>query len=705
MPHPLDTFFAPDSIALIGASRDQEKIPGRLLSMLRKNEFPGKIYPVNPNYGDIDGLKCYPSIADVGQPIDLAIVIIPAKTVLGALKQCAAAGVKNAVIISSGFAEEGGDSAAMQDAIASLAKKTGMRISGPNAEGFYSEVQRVAATFSPTVDIKPNEPRLIATKRRIGIVAQSGGIGFAIYHRARALGLALSYVISAGNESDLDAGEVFEYMVQDAATDVILLFIEGIRDVEKFLGAARPAAETGKPVIVTKVGRSGAGERAAASHTASMAGWSAAYDAVFAKYGFIVSNDLDEAVTIAAVLTTNPMPKGDRVAVLTVSGGAGIWGADTVAMQGLQVPELSKTIQAEIGKLLPSYGATRNPIDVTAQGVHSGGLQKSIDLLDVSDEVDAILVVLSLSSDTRMPFKLAERKPVLSSQNKPIVFYSYTLPSDFARNELAASGAVVLSGLTPVSVAMRQMAQRAKFKLARPVNSDALPSRDLSAHLKSPTLSEFDSKSLLRDAGIWLPEEVLVTKRDALDVAIARIGLPLVMKIQSPDILHKSEIGGVRVNITTKGEAFTAYGALLDNARKHRPNAAIQGVLVGAMAKKGVEIIIGTLQDRTFGPMIMVGLGGITTELFRDVIYRPAPVSAAEASAMLSELKAAPLLNGFRGAAKADIPALSQLISQVSALAAAYRDRISEIEINPVLVHAEGQGVTIVDALVVQKKA
>jgi acetyltransferase len=703
MPHPLDTFFSPASIALIGASRDQEKIPGRLLSMLRKNEFPGKIYPINPNYGDIDGLKCYPSIADVEQPIDLAIVIIPARAVFGALEQCAAAGVKNAVIISSGFAEEGGDSAAMQDAIAALAKRTGMRISGPNAEGFYSEVQRVAATFSPTVDVKPNEQQLIATQRRIGIVAQSGGIGFAISHRARALGIALSYVISAGNESDLGAGEFFEYMVQDSSTGVILLFIEGIRDVDKFLAAARRAAEIGKPVIVTKVGRSGAGERAAASHTASMAGWSAAYDAVFAKYGFIVSNDLDEAVTIAAVLTTNPLPKGDRVAVLTVSGGAGIWGADTVSMQGLQVPELSAPIQAEISALLPSYGATRNPIDVTAQGVHSGGLQKSIDLLDISDEVDAILVVLSLSSDTRMPFKQAELKPVIDAQNKPVVFYSYTLPSDFARRELAASGVVVLSGLTHAGVAMRKMLERAKFKLAPSANAAASPRRDISAHLKSATLSEADSKALLRGAGIALPDEVLVTEKSALDDAIARVGFPLVMKIQSRDIPHKSEVGGVRVNIATKGEVFLAYEALIENARRHRPGAEIQGVLVSPMAKKGVEIIIGTMQDKTFGPMIMVGFGGITTELFRDVIYRPAPVSATEATAMLAELKAAPLLNGFRGAAKADIAALSQLISQVSVLAAQHSREISEIEINPVLVHPEGQGVTIVDALVVRK--
>jgi acetate---CoA ligase (ADP-forming) len=703
MPHPLDSFFAPSSIALIGASRDLEKIPGRLLSMLRKNDYPGKIYPINPNYGDIDGLKCYPAISDVRQPIDLAVVIIPARAVLGALEQCAAAGVKHAVIISSGFAEEGGDSADMQDAIVALAKRTGMRISGPNAEGFLSEVQKVAATFSPTVDVKPGHVPLVATVKRIAIVAQSGGIGFAIKHRAKALGVAISYCVSAGNESDLGAGEFLDYMVQDASTSVILLFIEGIRDVDRFLAAARRAAELGKPVIVTKVGRSGAGERAAASHTASMAGWSAAYDAVFAKFGFIVSNDLDEAVAIAAALITNPLPKGDRVAVLTVSGGAGIWGADSVSLQGLQVPVLSEGIQAEIMKLLPSYGAAGNPIDVTAQGVHSGGLQRSIDLLSVSDEVDAILVVQSLSSETRMPFKEAELKPVIDSQNKPIVFYSYTLPSDFARRELAKSGVVVLSGLTHAAVALRRMVEYAGFKLAPAVDVAASPRPNLSAHLKSASLSEADSKALLRDAGIALPDEVLVTEKSGLDAAIARAGFPLVMKIQSPDIPHKSEVGGVRVNISSKGEVFLAYEALLQNARKHRPDAAIQGVLVGPMAKKGVEIIVGTMQDAAFGPMVMVGLGGITTELFRDVVYRPAPVSAAEAADMLAGLKAAPLLNGFRGAAMADVTALSQLIAQISVLAAQLRNEVAEIELNPVLVHPTGQGVTVVDALVVRK--
>ncbi|WP_050424619.1 acetate--CoA ligase family protein [Bradyrhizobium tropiciagri] len=702
MPHPLDSFFAPNSIALIGASRDHEKIPGRLLAMLRKNGFPGALYPINPNYDEIDGLKCFKSIAEIGAPVDLAVIVIPARAVLPALEQCAAAGVRNAVIISSGFAEEGGDSAAMQDAIVALAKRTGMRISGPNAEGFYSQVQKVAATFSPTVDVKPDVPDLIASKRRIGIVAQSGGIGFAIYHRAKALGVALSYVVSAGNESDLGAGEFLDYMVQDPSTDVILLFIEGIRDVDKFLAAAKRAAELRKPVIVTKVGRSGAGERAAASHTASMAGWSAAYDAVFAKYGFIVSNDLDEAVTIAAVLTTNPLPKGDRVAVLTVSGGAGIWGADTVSMQGLRVPELSATIQSQIKQWMPSYGAAGNPVDVTAQGVSSGGLQKSIELFDASDEVDATLVVLSLSSETRMPFKEAELKPVISAQHKPVVFYSYTLPSQFARQELAKSGVVVLSGLTHVGVAMRRLADYAAFKPA-PEMEAAPPAHDLSAHLKAKTLSEHDSKSLLRAAGIALPDEVLVSDRDGLDAAIERAGFPLAMKIQSPAIAHKSEVGGVRVNIAAKGAAFTAYRDMLETVQKARPDAAIQGVLVGPMAKRGVEIIVGTMTDKTFGPLVMVGLGGITTELFKDVVYRPAPVSAGEATAMLETLKAAPLLHGFRGAPNADVAALARLISQISVLAAQHANEIAEIEVNPVLVHPEGQGVTIVDALVVPR--
>jgi acyl-CoA synthetase (NDP forming) len=702
--HPLDSLFAPQSIAIVGASREPTKIPGLLLKFLRKNQFAGQIYPVNPNYPDIDGLACYSSVAAIGQSVDLAIIIIPARAVLGALAECAAAGVRNAIIISSGFGEEGGDGVAMQQAIADFAKTSGMRISGPNAEGFFNEPQKIAATFSPTVDVKPDAPRLIATRKRIGVVAQSGGIGFAYYNRARALGIAASLVISTGNESDLGAGECLDYLVQDDATDVVMLFIEGIRDVEKFLAAARRAAQLRKPVIVTKVGRSGAGMRAAASHTASMAGWTAAYDAVFAKYGFIVCHDLDEAVTVAAVLTTSPLPHGDRVAVVTVSGGAGIWGADAVSAQGLDVPELSAPLQAEIRALIPSYGATRNPVDITAQAVHSGGLQRTIELLEASNEVDSILVVISLSSETRMPFKATELKPVIDRQTKPIVFYSYTLPSTFARTGLAEAGVVILDGLSHVAGALRHLVGQARFALPPAAALDLLSAADLSEDLAAPALSEYDSKALLRAAGMALPDEILVSDKSQLDTAIARIGLPIAMKIQSPEIPHKSEVGGVRVGIASRDDALAAYDALLASARTHRPEASIQGVLVAPMAKAGVEIIIGTLRDPTFGAMVMVGLGGVATELYRDVVYRPAPVAPEEAAAMVAELRAAALLDGFRGAPKADVAALSEMVAQISRLAAQHADRIAEIELNPVRVHPRGEGVTIVDALVVPRR-
>ncbi|WNV12413.1 acetate--CoA ligase family protein [Tardiphaga sp. 709] len=324
-------------------------------------------------------------------------------------------------------------------------------------------------------------------------------------------------------------------------------------------------------------------------------------------------------------------------------------------------------------------------------------------MLDRSDEVDAILVVISLSSETRMPFNTPELKPVIAAQNKPIVFWSYTLPSNFARMGLAESGVVALSGLTHVSVALRRLVDHAKFELAEPVATAAPAQNDLAEHLTAPALSEYDSKTLLQIAGVALPGEVLVTDRSALNAAIAEIGFPLVMKIQSRDIPHKSEVGGVRVNITTKNEAAAAYDALTASARQHRPQAALQGVLVSPMARKGVEIIVGTLLDETFGPMVMVGLGGVTAELFKDVVYRPAPVSADEAASMLGVLKAAPLLNGFRGTAKADVSAAAELIAQISQLAAQFEGEIAEIELNPLLVHPAGEGVTIVDALVVRK--
>ncbi len=701
--HPLDSLFSPQSIAVIGASPEPLKIPGLLLAFLRKNGFPGAIFPVNPRHQEIDGLRCYPSIAAIGAPVDLAIVVIPARLVLGILEQCAAAGVRNAVIISSGFAEGGAESAELQGAITALARRTGMRVSGPNAEGFYNEPGRIAATFSPTVDVKPEAPRLVATRRRLGIVAQSGGIGFAIYNRARTMGVAVSHVISTGNEADLATGEILGYLVQDQATDVILLFIEGIRDAGNFRAALGAAAQAGKPVIVCKVGRTSAGERAAASHTASMAGWNAAYDAVFAAHGVVAAQDIDEAVAAAAAFASNPLPKGDRVAVVTVSGGAGAWMADTLAGEGLVLPVLSPSLQSEIRALIPAYGSPRNPVDITAQAVHSGGLQKIVEMLSRSDEVDLIAVVVSLSSETRVPLKSDEIKPVVDRQAKPILVHTYTLPSQFSRDGLGAAGLVVFPGLAAFGKAARALVRRARFAAAPPAMEPEAALVQLPAiGVEAGALSEHGSKQWLRQAGVFLPDEILLRQRGDIDAAAARLGFPWAMKIQSPQIAHKSEVGGVEVNIADRDAAGAAYDLLIANARRHRPDAQIEGVLVSPMARRGVEIIVGTLRDGTFGPMVMVGLGGIATELFKDVVYRPAPVSRAGAAAMIAALVSAPLLDGFRGAAKADIAALATLVAQVSQLAAGLKDSVSEIELNPVIVHPAGQGLTIVDALLVR---
>jgi acyl-CoA synthetase (NDP forming) len=702
----LDSFFAPESIAIIGASPDTKKIRGLLQSMLSKNGYPGKLYPVNPSYKEIAGLVCFPSIGAIGRAIDLALIVIPAPAVVQALEECAHAGVRHAVIISSGFAEEGGASADMQRDIAALAQRTQMRISGPNAEGFHNEIGRVAATFSPAVDVKPGATRHVAATRRIGIVAQSGGIGFALYNRGRAMGLSFSYIVSTGNEVDLGIADFLDYMVHDGATDTIMLFLESVRDPKPFLEAAAEAARIGKPIIVAKIGKSDAGGRAAASHTASMTGWNAAYRAVFAKYGLVEAHDPEEAVAIAAALTSAPLPKGGRAAIITASGGAGAWVADVLATNGLTVPELSLELQAKIRALIPSYGSPRNPVDVTAQAIQTGGLQKAIELSIAADEIDLIVLVISLASEHRVLFDIDSIQSIVESQCKPILVYSYTIASDFGRGKMAEAGLPVFASLADLGKAACHLVSRARYTLPVDVKGERRQfTKDLlrAADVSSGFLSEFDSKRLLTACGVQMPGERLVTRTEDLDGAISEIGAPVALKIQSADLPHKSEVGGVKLAIPDAQSGRAAYTAMLARVQAMRPDAAIQGVLVSPMAKPGIEIILGVVRDELFGPILMVGLGGVSTEVFNDVVYRLAPVGQAEAAAMLRELKSAPLLQGFRGAPAADTSALSALIAQVSVVADGL-PQVDEIELNPVIVHPEGQGVTIADALVVARR-
>jgi acyl-CoA synthetase (NDP forming) len=701
--HRLHSFFWPDSIAVLGASPDLHRIRGRLLHQLRENGFPGRILPINPSYPEIGGLTCYPSIGATGSDrIDLALIAIPAAGVAAAVEECARAGVRNTLIISSGFAEEGGTAGDMQAELLGVTQRTGIRACGPNCEGYYNALGRIATTFSPTVETREDDSRTLVSTKRIGVIAQSGGIGFALFNRGKAAGLGFSYVISTGNEADLSMADFLDYMVEDPRTQAVMLFCEAVRNGPGFVAALEKARRLGKPVIAIKVGRSVAGTRATASHTASLSGSYAAYHAVFERYGVIEAEDADEAVAIAGVVLTCPLPQGRRAGIITVSGGGGAWMADTLSAHGLQVPTLSAASQAALRPLMPSYGASGNPVDVTAQGSNTGpALMTVMEHLARSHEIDMLVLVTSLASETRASLDAARIRAVAAGCDKPMTVWSYTLPSEYGRAAAAGCGLFVHTVLRNVGVAMGKLASYAE------ATSHPLPEpfQPVSGRLYPglpAVVPEYLAKQVL---AAWLPDsrETLVQTAEEAAAAAERLGFPIVLKVQSPQLPHKTEAGGVRLNLTDAAAVTEAYALMLADVARHAPAAAIDGVLVQRMAPKGHELVIGMVDDPTFGPIMMLGFGGTTVELFGDIVHAPAPLDAAAATRMILSLKSAALLSGFRGSPAIDLAPVAALIAALSRAALTLRGQVREFELNPVIVHADGSGLTIADALLIMK--
>jgi acyl-CoA synthetase (NDP forming) len=699
--HRLHSFFWPESIAVLGASPDLHRIRGRLLHQLRENGFPGRILPINPSYQEIDGLRCYKSIGDAGG-VDLALVVIPAAGVAAAVEECARAGVKNTLIISSGFAEEGGAAGDMQAELLAVTQRTGIRACGPNCEGYYNALGRVATTFSPTVETKEDDSRVLVSAKRIGVIAQSGGIGFALFNRGKAAGLGFSYVISTGNEADLTMADFLDYMVEDPHTQAIMLFCEAVRDGPGFVAALEKARGLGKPVIAIKIGRSDAGTRASASHTASLSGSYTAYRAVFERYGVIEAEDADEAVAIAGLMLACPLPKGRRVGIITVSGGGGAWMADTLSAHGLIVPALSAESQAALRPLMPSYGASGNPVDVTAQGSNTGPAMMTVmEHLARSDEIDMLVLVTSLASETRVSLDAARVRAVAESCGKPMTVWSYTLPSAFGRESAAGCGLFVHSDLRNVGVSLGKLAGYAEA-LQRTLPEPFEPFSGRLYPGLPAVVPEYLAKQVL---AAWLPdtrEKLVASAEEAADAA-QRLGFPVVLKVQSPQLPHKTEAGGVRLNLADRDAVTDAYTAMLADVARHAPEAVIDGVLVQRMAPKGHELVIGMVDDPTFGPIMMLGFGGTRLELFGDVVHAPAPIDEAEATRMIRSLKSAPLLTGFRGAKPIDLAPLALLVAALSRAGLTLRAQVREFELNPVIVHADGSGLTVADALLLMK--
>ena len=700
--HPLHSFFWPASIAVLGASPDLHRIRGRLLHQLRENDFPGRILPINPSYREIGGLKCYPSIGAVGGPIDLALIAIPASGVAAAVEECAKAGVRNTLIISSGFAEEGGSAGGMQDELVAVTRRYGIRACGPNCEGYFNTMGKVATTFSPTVETQADPNAVYVSDKRIGVIAQSGGIGFALFNRGKAAGLAFSYVISTGNEADLGMADFLDYMIEDPHTHAVMLFCEAIRKGPEFGAALEKARRLGKPVIAIKVGKSDAGGRATASHTASLSGSYTAYRAIFERYGVIEAEDADEAVAIAGVMVTCPLPKGRRVGVVTVSGGGGAWMADTMSQHGLVVPNLSAETQASLRPLMPSYGASGNPVDVTAQGSNTGPAMMTVmEHLADSDEIDMLVLVSSLASTTRVSLDADRVKATVARCGKPMTAWTYTLPSEFGRRGAAGCGLAVHSDLRACGLAFGKLASYAEA-IARPLPEPFIPVAGAMYPGLPKVVPEHLAKQVL---AAWLPEthEKLVTSADAAAEAAGVFGFPVVLKVQSSDLPHKTEAGGVRLGLADRASVAAAYSAMLADVARYKPDAKIDGVLVQKMAPKGHELVIGMVNDPTFGPIMMVGMGGVTVELFGDVAHGPAPIDEPEAERLIRSLKSSRLLTGFRGTAPIDLAPVAKLVASLSRAALTLKDQVAEFELNPVILHADGSGLTVADALITMK--
>jgi acyl-CoA synthetase (NDP forming) len=704
----------PKSVAVHGASSDTHILRGRVFEIIRSHPFCGDIYPVSRSAAEVQGLKAYPSIEALPQPVDLAVLIVPAEYVPAELERCGRAGIKAAVILSSGFAEAGEAGTRMQREIAATARHYDIAVEGPNTEGFANIAAALCANFSPAMDktAGPLTPKRPLGRGQVSIISQSGGLGFAFFDRARPRQLQFRYVVTTGNEAVLEISDFIDYMLDEGQTDVFLLLIEAVKTPEKFKRVAEKALKAGKPLIVRKIGQTEPGRRAVASHTAVLAGSQAAYRAVFERYGLIEGRDFDEMLDIASgfLACGDRMPAGNRVGICTSSGGAGVWMADACAAAGLEVPLLDEATRATIDVHLPAYATSQNPVDSTAQGVQKLGYAQFARLVARSPSIDGVIVVITARRSAFLEADLPKLKELARESSKPVFMWTYTLPAERTVEILNEAGYPLFTDAQGCAHTLRAMAdyRALRERLLRPAATMTLqqPTRaKVGAMLtqSGSVLCEYRARALLSAYGIGAVNAGELARSGEEAAAAARaIGRPVALKVQSDDIPHKTEAGAVALNLAGDDIVRAAYDRVLAAAKRHARGARIDGVLVQPMAAPGREVILGVNRDPTWGPMLMIGLGGVLVEALGDVALAPVPLDHAAARALIGRLKGAQLLGSYRGSPPADIEALAELVVALSRFAADHGDAIAEIDLNPVIVHAQGDGVSLVDALIVK---
>jgi acyl-CoA synthetase (NDP forming) len=690
----------PRSIAVVGAT-PRRQYGGRLLAAALRARDRVRVYPVNPRYDEIMDIKSYPSVTDLPEAPDLVCIVVPYNQVLGVLQECHDKGTGSAVIISAGFSERGvAERADLQEQLGVFARESGVRLCGPNCLGL--------ANVKDDIWVSASSRSAQGLRGPIGMVCQSGASAFGPFLlRAIDNGIGFSYIISTGNEADLDFADFARYLLDDDSTRVIAGFVEGFKDARKFLEIARLAAERGKPIVLIKIGRSSLGARAAQSHTASLSGDDTRYEAMFAQYGVTRVQDYDAFLEVAQLLAYTPRPCKPGIAVVSHSGGISSLTADMCGQAGLDLPPLSDKAIDSLNEVLKGFGWAANPADVTGFA-NSESLPQIMQAM-IDEPGVGTLVVASAGADSQAKQVISLR----DQSDKGIVFlWTGSRGATAGLDQLKAAHIPIFYLPECLAKGLRHLLDYHDWRDQRLADgfgnapAATVPQQQTLARLRSlgrRTLSESESKELIAAWGVPISREQRTGSADEAVDAARTIGYPVALKVDSPDILHKTEAGVLRLGLQDAEQVRVAYAEVMANAASAAPNAAIPGVLVQEMVAGGVEIIVGIFYDDQLGPMLLFGAGGVLVEVYDDVALRCCPITRAEALAMVSKVKGARLLKGFRGQPAADIDALADTLVQMSHLAVHLEGTLAELDINPLMVLPAGQGVRAVDALVVFK--
>jgi acyl-CoA synthetase (NDP forming) len=698
----LGPLLAPRSIAVVGVSRTDGTPSRHLLANLCSYRFPGPLLLVNRSGQPIDGLASFQSVRALPEAVDLALVLVPSAEVPATVVACAERGVKAAVVYSAGFADDRGpEGGALQKELEDVIASTGMVLCGPNSEGFFNAVEGVPATFSAAVSLDDFGGREAPEAGNIGVVAQSGGLGFSLLKQGLDRELRFSYVISAGNEASLTVMDYLEFLLDDDGTDVLLAYVEGLRDPERLGGVAARAAELGKPIVMAKVGRSDAGRRAALSHTGHLAGEDAAYAAVFRRYGIVRAHDTEEMLDVAMALSWRRRRPGSRVAIVSYSGGSAVWMADACSTAGLVVPPLDVAVQDRLRAVLPSFAATTNPVDIT--GASKMGPAEVLTMVADDPGVDSLVLIAPLRNPTLLESERPALERLSHQLTRPVVLYGYTDPT--------ADNRTVLRRLRlPFYPSPVRAARSLAALVAAPGRDDDGPpdpaplraaAADVVERLRRapPVLCEYEVTALLAMLGLDAPAGQLAATAEEASRAALDIGYPVALKVQSPDVAHKLAAGGVALGLSSAAEVEAAFARIVEQTARDRPAAVIRGVLVQEMVPVGLELIVGIDDSSGLGPMILVGLGGSLAEVLDRTVTYPAPFGAGTATGLLEEVGAGRALRHAGGDSR--LHGAAELLSRLSVLAAAGAGVIRELDLNPVVVDYRTGRARIVDALAV----